>query len=158
MLKKLSLLLLGAGLLPLLLGAGRPADLEITSVETNVIKTQRILRYDFKIRNLGDERIAAEEYPGNHPSGLEINVIPNAKLAAMMEVRKGKYDKMTLRGAGVSGSFEPGRETVCHVEYQIGKDADLSAVASAAIDASLYVLDGTSILARIPLATLENRR
>jgi hypothetical protein len=141
--------------LPLLFVVGfvKKSELVLTSVETTVIKTDRILRYDFKIKNTGTQRIhSTNDYPGNQPYGLEVTVRPNDKLASLMEMETNtKFRKMRYRGGGSQGVFEPGKEASFHAEYQIKENIDVEQVKSAALAGTLLVLDGDKVIAEIQL-------
>jgi hypothetical protein len=142
--------------LPLLctLGFVEKSELVLTSVETTIIKTDRVLRYDFKIKNTGSQRITGTfDYPGHHYYGLEVTVRPNDKLASLMEMEKNsRFRKMQYRGGGSQGVFEPGKEASFHAEYQIKANVDFEEVKSASLDAGLLILDGPKIIQKIPLA------
>ncbi len=137
----------------LIMGFENQKDLTLTQVETTVIKTDRILRYDFKIKNVSNNRIESKfDYPGHHHYGIEVVVRPHDKLASLMEMQKNtKYQKMQPRGSGASGMFNPGQEAAFHNEYQIKDNVDFQEVKKYALDATLVILDGTNVIAEIPL-------
>ncbi len=133
------------------------ANLKITDVEVTIIKTERVLRYDFRIKNLGKNRVGGnEDYPGHHSVVLNIAVRPNSNLAEHMEMEQHtKYKKMFHRGGGGTGFIEPGEEGQFHAEYQIKikemKDTDFEDIKQDALDATLIIMDGVKVIAEIPL-------
>lgn len=135
-------------------------ELVLTSVETTVINTERILRYDFRIKNTCPQRIYGTfDYPGQHAYGLEVTVRPNDKLASLMEMQKNtQFKKMQPRGSGSAGALEPGKEASFHVEYQIKENVDFEKIKSASLEGVLLVLDGPKVIAEIPLAESENKK
>jgi hypothetical protein len=150
--KKVALLFLCLPLL-FLMGFVKPNNLVLTSVETTVIKTERVLRYDFKIKNTGSERIIGTfDYPGHDHYGLEVTVKPNEHLESLMELQKYTvYKKMQFMGGGSSGFIDPKNEASFHLEYKIKEGSDLEKVKTASLDGTLLVLDGPKIIAEIPL-------
>jgi hypothetical protein len=148
--------------LPLLctMGFVEKSDLVLTSVETTVIKTDRVLRYDFKIKNTGSQRITSTfDYPGHHYYGLEVTVKPNDKLASFMDMDKNsRYIKMRYRGGGGAGGFESGKEASFHAEYQIKENVDIEKVRSASLDGVILILDGPKVIVEIPLANSVNKK
>ncbi len=136
-----------------LTGFDRADQLEISNIETTIIKAEKILRYDIKLKNTGTTPINSEfDYPGHNYYGLEIVIRPNKKLASKMElVRGSKFIKMTPMGYGGTGSIEPGKEGSFHVEYRIKNDIDLKSIEKLAFDSTLIILDGVNILKEFSL-------
>lgn len=130
-----------------------PSKVSISDVETTIIKAERTLRYDLIIKNEGTSQIGDKfDYPGHNHYGLELVIKPNKELAALMEKELNtKYSKMLYRGGGGRGSIKPGEEANFHVEYQIKRDADIDQVKKNALKGTLLLLDGTKIIAEIPL-------
>jgi hypothetical protein len=128
------------------------SSLVISDIETTIIKSEKILRYDVKIKNIGKTDIKSEfDYPGHNPNGFEIVIRPNEKLASLMEMEQNtRYKKMVFRGGGSSGFFKAGSETLFHVEYQIKSGSNLKNVKKNALDSTLLLLDGTKIVKEIP--------
>ena len=128
-------------------------QLEISKIETTIIKAERILRYDVKLKNTGTIPIKSVfDYPGHNYYGLEIVVRPNKKLASKMELeRESKFIKMTPMGYGGTGSIEPGKEGSFHVEYRIKDDTPLKDIEDLAFDSTLIIIDGVNILKEFPL-------
>ncbi|WP_277679093.1 hypothetical protein [Gracilibacillus dipsosauri] len=62
-----------------------------------------------------------------------------------------KYSKMLFRGGGGGGSIQPGKEESFHVEYQIKDNVDINQVKKNALEGTLLLLDGTNVIAEIPL-------
>ncbi|WP_167577879.1 hypothetical protein [Ammoniphilus sp. YIM 78166] len=151
--KKLITLLLLCIPLILLVGFKNQKDLTITHIETTLIKSEKILRYDFRIKNISNKPITSKfDYPGHHPFGLQVVVRPNEKLESLMKMETNtKYKKMQHRGYGGSGGFDPQKEAAFHLEYEIKDQADLDEVKKHALDATLVVLDGINVLAEISL-------
>ncbi|RDW20108.1 hypothetical protein CWR48_05180 [Oceanobacillus arenosus] len=133
-------------------------QLKLSDVEITIIKSDGVLRYDFKIKNTGETPIKSEfDYPGRHPLGIELVVRPNEKLATQMEMEENtKYRKMRPRGAGSSSYFQPGVETHFYVEYQVKKGADYDKVRKYALDSTLLILDGMDVSAEFPLNVMKN--
>lgn len=129
--------------------------LKITDAEVTLIKVERVLRYDFKIKNLGKSTVGGnEDYPGHHPLSLNMAVRPNPSLADCMEMETipiTKYKKMVNRGSGGTGYIEPGEEGQFHLEYQIKKDVNLEEAKQKALDGTLIIMDGVKVIAEIPL-------
>ncbi|MDQ0253911.1 hypothetical protein J2S74_001283 [Evansella vedderi] len=153
-----AILLIGLLIGGILLGFDNTDKLEVTNSETTVIKSERILRYDFTIENTGDTPIQSKfDYPGHHYFGIEVVVRPNEKLASLMEmVQDSKYDKMIFRGGGGGGSFEPSNKSKFHLEYEIKEGSDLDKVKKYAYDSTLLILDGPNVIAEIDLSKLED--
>ncbi|MGO4889436.1 hypothetical protein ACJ2A9_16935 [Anaerobacillus sp. MEB173] len=156
--KRLLLLLIMCFALVTLVGLdSNDINLKVTDVEITIIKPERVLRYDFKIKNLGKSRVGGnEDYPGHHQLALNIAVRPNSSLADHMEmVQDTKYKKMVHRGGGERGFLEPGEEGQFHAEYQIKikgkKDTDFKEIKETALDATLIIMDGVKVVAEIPL-------
>jgi hypothetical protein len=78
-----------------LTGFDRANQLEISNIETTIIKAENILRYDIKLKNTGTTPFKSEfDYPGQNSYGLEVVVRPNKRLASKMElVRESKFIK-----------------------------------------------------------------
>ncbi|OPH47389.1 hypothetical protein BC351_40135 [Paenibacillus ferrarius] len=157
--KKISIVLLMCLLLLFTMGFVKKGELILTSVEPTVIKTERILRYDFRIKNTGSQRIISTfDYPGNHLLGLEVTVRPNDKLASLMVMSENTgFRKMQLRGSGSAGIIEPGKESSFHVEFQIKENVEVEKVKSTSLDGVLLILDGPKIIAEIPLTDSINK-
>ncbi|PEY32105.1 hypothetical protein CN354_22160 [Bacillus cereus] len=150
--RKLILIILLITLIPLT-GFDRADQLEISNIETTIIKAEKVLRYDIKLKNTGKSPFKSEfDYPGHNYFGLEIVVRPNKKLASKMEmVRESKFIKMTPMGSGGTGIIEPGKEGSFHVEYRIKNDIDLKRIEKLAFDSTLIIIDGVNILKEFPL-------
>ncbi|OIJ19217.1 hypothetical protein BKP45_13740 [Anaerobacillus alkalidiazotrophicus] len=155
--KKLFVFMLICLFLLMLTGFESQNDLEITDVETTLIKAEHILRYDIKIKNLtGTRLVPVFDYPGHYYYGFEIVIKPNKKLASLMVMDDNtKYKKMMFRGGGASGFLEPGVDTTFSVEYQIKDDSDLEKVKKYAFDSTLLFLDGTKVIAEFPLKKFD---
>ena len=145
-------------LLPILLvvfltAFSSPSKVSISDVQITVIKAERTLRYDFIIKNEGKSLIGNEfDYPGHHHYGLELAIKPGKKLAVLMEKEPDtKYSKMMFRGGGGGGYIQPGKEESFHVEYQIKNNVDIDQVKKNALEGTLLLLDGTNVIAEIPL-------
>lgn len=154
--KRLLLLLIMCSALVSLVGfASNNTNLKITDAEVTIIKVERVLRYDFKIKDLGKSTVGGnEDYPGHHPLSLNMEIRPNPSLADCMEmdqIQKTKYKKMVNRGSGGTGLINPGEEGQFHLEYQIKKDTDLEEIKQKALDGTLIIMDGVKVIAEIPL-------
>lgn len=127
--------------------------LELTNAEITVNESERVLRYDFTIKNTGDAVIKSEfDYPGQHPLGFEFVVRPNNNLATHMVMEDNTtYEKMLSMGSGQKEYFEPGTEMPIHLEYKIKDNADLDQVEQLAKDATLLILDGVDIAMEIAI-------
>ncbi|WP_066083449.1 hypothetical protein [Neobacillus novalis] len=125
----------------------------ITNIETTIIKAERILRYDIKIKNTGTTQFKTEfDYPGQHYYGIEVVIQPNKKLASKMELVDGsKFIKMFPMGAGSTGMIDPGTEGSFHVEYKIKNGTDPKGINKLAFDSTLIILDGVNIVKEFPL-------
>ncbi|WP_068672889.1 hypothetical protein [Oceanobacillus sp. Castelsardo] len=140
-----------------LTGFEHAENLEITKIETTVIEANHELRYDFEIKNNGNEPIKSEfDYPGNQPYGIELVVKPNEKLAKLMEIEGNtEHQKMRPLGSGSRGFFEANSESYFHVSYQIKNGADFDKVKKHALDSSLLILDGIEISVEFPLKNIK---
>ncbi|MEC5423953.1 hypothetical protein QGM71_10670 [Virgibacillus sp. C22-A2] len=136
-----------------LTGFDHADKLKLTDSEITIIKSENILRYDFKIMNIGEEPIKSEfDYPGHHIYGIEIVVRPNEELAMLMEMdENSSYKKMLPMGSGFTGYFQPNVEAAFHIEYKIKEDSNLKEVTNQAKNATLLILDGIDIETEIPL-------
>ncbi|MFC0469083.1 hypothetical protein ACFFHM_00500 [Halalkalibacter kiskunsagensis] len=114
-------------------------DIILTDIETTIIKAENTLRYDIKLKNVGDTEIRSVfDYPGHHPMGFEIVIRPNKELESLMKMEEqSKYKKMVFRGGGSSGLFEVGKEATFHIEYEIKNTSDLNKVSENAFDGTL---------------------
>ncbi|MDQ0862195.1 hypothetical protein [Bacillus sp. V2I10] len=113
-----------------LTGFDRASQLEISNIQTTIIKAEKILRYDIKLKNTGSTPFKSEfDYPGQNPYGREVVVTPNKKLASKMEILRGsQFIKMTSMGSGSTEMIETGTEGSFHVEYRIKNDIDLKGI------------------------------
>lgn len=136
-----------------LTGFDRTEQINISNIETTVIKAENVLRYDIKLKNTGTKPFKSEyDYPGQHHYGLEIVVRPNKKLASRMEmVQDSEFIKMLPMGSGGTGLIEPGTEGSFHVEYKIKEGANLKEVKKWVFDSTLLILDGVNIIKEFPL-------
>ncbi|TDK61755.1 hypothetical protein E2K98_12765 [Bacillus salipaludis] len=136
-----------------LTGFDKTELINISNIETTIIKAENVLRYDIKLKNSGTTPLKSEfDYPGQHYYGIELVVRPNKKLASKMEmVEDSKFFKMLPMGSGATGSIEPGTEGSFHLEYKIKKGANLKEVKKLAFDSTLLILDGVNIIKEIPL-------
>ncbi|USK32578.1 hypothetical protein LIT25_18530 [Bacillus sp. F19] len=140
-----------------LTGFDRASQIEISSIQTTIIKAEKILRYDFKLKNNGSTPFESEfDYPGQNPYGLEVVIRPNKSLASkMVLVRGSKFIKMTPMGSGSPGIIDPGAEGSFHVEYKIKDDIDLRGIKKLAFDSTLLIIDGVDILKEFPLEKVK---
>lgn len=140
-----------------LTGFDHADNLEITNIETTVIEANHELRFDFEIKNNGNQPIKSEfDYPGSHPYGIELVVKPNEELAKLMEMEENtKHPKMLSLGSGSRGFFEADSESYFHVSYQIKDGADFDKVKKHALDSTLLILDGIEISAEFPLKNMK---
>jgi hypothetical protein len=140
-----------------LAGFDRGNQLEISNIETTIIKGEHLLRYDIRLKNTGNTPFKSEfDYPGHNHYGIEAVIKPNKKLQAQMEmVKDSKYRKMMIMSAGSTGLMDPGMEGRFSVEYKIKETANLEKVESAAFDATLLILDGVDIVREFPLKELR---
>jgi len=154
--RKLALVFLLISLLPLT-GFHSANQLVITNIETTIIKAERILRYDIKIKNTGTTHFKSEfDYPGQHSYGIEVVVRPNKKLASKMELVEGsKFIKMIPMSSGSTGMIAPGTEGSFHVEYKIKNGTDLKEIKKMAFDSTLIILDGINIVKEFPLEKVK---
>lgn len=141
-----------------LTGFDNQDKLKISKAEITIIKSEDILRYDFKIKNTGKSPVKSEfDYPGHHLYGIEMVVRPSEKLASfMMMVEDTKYKKMVPMGGGNSGQIDPGNEGSFHAEYKIKEGADLDKVRKHAFDSTVLILDGLNITAEFPLKGIKS--
>ncbi|WP_456274652.1 hypothetical protein [Bacillus sp. AK031] len=141
----------------LLAGFDRGDQLEISNIETTIIKGERLLRYDIRLKNTGKTSFKSEfDYPGQQHYGIEAVIRPNKKLAAQMEmVQDSKYPKMMMWSSGSTGLMDPGMEGRFHLEYKIKEAANLDKVELAALDATLLILDGVDIVKEFPLKKMR---
>lgn len=132
-------------------------DIILTDIETTIIKAENTLRYDLKLKNVGQEKIESEfDYPGHHPMGFEIVIRPNTELESLMKMEEqSKYKKMVFRGGGSSGIFEVGKKATFHIEYEIKNNSNLNKVSEAAFDGTLILLDGYRVVKEFPLKNFE---
>jgi len=132
-------------------------DIILTDVETTIIKAENTLRYDLKLKNIGNAEIKSEfDYPGHHHFGFEIVIRPNKKLESLMKMEnQSKYKKMVIRGGGSPGHFEVGKEAAFHIEYEIKNTSDLNKVSENAFDGTLILLDGYKVVKEFSLKNIE---
>ncbi|MFD1167564.1 hypothetical protein [Oceanobacillus caeni] len=140
-----------------LTGFDHTENLEITKIETTVDEANHELRYDFEIKNNGNEPIKSEfDYPGSHPYGIELVVKPNEELAGLMEMEENtKHQKMLSLSSGSRGFFEPNSESYFYVSYQIKNGANFAKVKKHALDSTLLILDGVEVSAEFPLQNIK---
>ncbi|MDQ8739457.1 hypothetical protein [Paenibacillus sp. LHD-38] len=157
---KVSIVLLMCLSLFFTMGFEKKSELVLTNVETTVIKSEHILRYDFRIKNTGSQRIFGTfDYPGHHSYGLEVTVRPYDKLASLMEIQQNTvFRKMQFRGGSSEGILEPGKEASFHAEFQIKENVDVGKVKSTSLEGVLLILDGPKVIAEIPLADSLNKK
>ncbi|WML38352.1 hypothetical protein RCG19_14110 [Neobacillus sp. OS1-2] len=129
----------------------------ITHIDTTIIKAERILRYDIKIKNTGNTPFKSEfDYPGQHNYGIEVVVRPNKELASKMELVEGsEFIKMIPWGSGSTGLIDSGHEGSFHVEYKIKKGAHLKEMKELAFDSTLIILDGVNVVKEFPLDKVD---
>lgn len=132
-------------------------QLVITKIDTTIIKAERILRYDIKIKNTGNTPFKSEfDYPGQHNYGIEVVVRPNKELASKMELVGGsKFIKMIPWGSGSTGIIDSESEGSFHVEYKIKKGTNLKEIKELAFDSTLIILDGVNIVKEFPLDKVD---
>ncbi|WLD94303.1 hypothetical protein [Alkalihalobacillus sp. AL-G] len=127
----------------------------VTDANITIIEPERILRYDFKIKNTGDSRLDHIDYPGHDHIGINLAVRPDKKLTSLMVMEKyTKYRKMQFRGGG-GGALLPGKEASFHLEYKIKNDAELKRVKENALGATLLILNGTNTISEIHLSKFK---
>ncbi|MBP1965580.1 hypothetical protein [Paenibacillus aceris] len=134
----------------------------VRSVETNVLKTAGVLRYDIVLKKSKDLKLDydAGDSPGHrmfhHGNGINFAIRPNQSLASLMELEKNtKYVKMEYRGGGNSGNISGEDETTLNLEYAIKKGSDFEEVRNSALDSTLLILMGNKVIAEIPLNKKE---
>lgn len=129
-------------------GFDRVEHITVANIETTIIKSENILRYDIKLKNSGTKPFKSEyDYPGQRYYGLELVVRPNKKLASRMEIiNDSKFVKMVFIGSGGPGFIEPGGEGSFHVMYRIKEGENLEEVRKLAFDSKLLLLDGVDII------------
>lgn len=137
----------------LLTGFSHQEHLKINEVHTTINKSQKSIRYDFKIKNTGNKTIGNEfDYPGYHYGGLEIVVVPGKDLEELMKLMKNtKYKKMEPSGFGGQGFIHPKGIGEFHAEYFFKDIKDLEKIKKHALNGKLIILDGTNVIAELPL-------
>jgi hypothetical protein len=140
-----------------LAGFERGDQLEISNIETTIIKGEHLLRYDIRLKNIGKTSFKSEfDYPGHNHYGIEAVIRPNRKLQSQMEmVNDSRYRKMMIMSAGSTGLLDPGKEGRFSMEYKITETANLEKVEAAALDATLLILDGVDIVREFPLKDMR---
>lgn len=138
---------------------GKP-KLVVTQTDLTIMKAEKVLRYDFTIKNIGRKTLQPQfDYPGHHYYPIEVAVRPGKQLKRYMVMDEHtKYRKMAFKGSGSGGLLDPGREVHFYVEYRIQEDADLSKVLENARDGVLLVLDGPKVVAEFPLQDAEGKK
>lgn len=150
--KKYLILILAFSLF-FLSGFSHQKHLKITEVHTTINQSQKTIRYDFKIVNTSSKVIGNEfDYPGYHYWGLEVVVVPGKELEKLMSMMDhSKYKKMQHSGFGGNGMINPHETAEFHTEYFFKDLKDLDKLKKHALDGKVIILDGTNIIAELPL-------
>jgi hypothetical protein len=146
-----SLLIVGVSFL--LIGFSYQEHLEISEIQTTINQSTKTIRYDFKIKNTGNKLIGNSfDYPGYHYGGMEIVVVPGKDLEKLMRmVENSKYKKMEAAGFGGQGFIHPKEIGEFHAEYFFKDIRDLEKIKKHALNGNLLILDGTNVIAELPL-------
>ncbi|MFC4559993.1 hypothetical protein ACFO3D_17670 [Virgibacillus kekensis] len=137
----------------LLSGFSHQNHLKLIDVDTTIIVPEKIIRYDLKIKNTGSTTIGTEfDYPGYKYTGIEVVVVPNKKLEQFMKMLPNtKYKKMKPAGFGGTGRIPPDKIGDFHAEYIYKHKSDSDKIKKMALNAKIIVLDGTNVIAELPL-------
>jgi len=136
-----------------LTGFSHQEDLEIVKVNTTINEAQKIITYDFKIRNNGKSNIGdGFDYPGYHFGGMEVVVVPDKELEGLMKMlRNTKYKKMESAGFGGQGSIYPNQVADFHASYYYRNTTDSKLLKKKALNGKVIILEGTNVIAELPL-------
>ncbi|MBS4196703.1 hypothetical protein [Lederbergia citri] len=151
--KKSLLLISVLSLFLLLSGFSHQKHIKIKEVHTTINQFQKTIRYDIKIKNTSNKVIGNEfDYPGYHYWGLEVVVVPGKKLEKLMSmIDHSKYKKMQHSGFGGNGMINPYATAEYHTEYFFKDLKELDKLKKHALDGKLIILDGTNVIAELPL-------
>jgi len=83
---------------------------------------------------------------------LEVVVIPNKELEKLMKMMEDtKFKKMEISGFGGSGIIQANETAEFHSTYFYKDSTDINLLKKEALNAKIIVLDGTDVIAELPL-------
>ncbi|MGM0875893.1 MAG: hypothetical protein ACQEWV_14140 [Bacillota bacterium] len=137
----------------LLTGFDHQEDLKIVEVHTTINESQHTITYDFKIKNTSKRTVGGKfDYPGYHHGGMEVVVVPNKELEQLMKMMKDtKYKKMEFSGFGGQGRILPNETAEFNAGYFYKNSTDTELLKKIALNGKIVVLDGTEVIAELPL-------
>lgn len=137
----------------ILTGFDHQEDLKIVDVHITINESQHTITYDFKIKNTSKRTVGDEfDYPGYQHGGMEVVVVPNQELEQLMKMMKGtKYKKMEVSGFGGQGGILPNQTAEFNAAYFYKNSTDTELLEKIALNGKIVVLDGTEVIAELPL-------
>ncbi|WP_216831337.1 hypothetical protein [Alkalihalobacterium elongatum] len=137
----------------LLTGFSHQNHLVIDDVYLTINEAKKTLRYDFKIKNTGNTPIESKfDYAGYHYGSIEVVVVPGKKLERYMKMMENtKYKKMEFSNFGGDGGIPAKGIGEFYGEYYFKDTKDLEKIERYAFDGKLLILDGTNVIAELPL-------
>jgi hypothetical protein len=152
--KKLLGLFVACIMIIVLIGFDKQQSFNLKAVKINV--KDNILRYDVILKTDDGTPIKSRfDYPGQRIHGFELAVVPNKRLANLMELDGNQESRFTKMRPNKIGTRSSSRDEEIHLfcEYIIKNDSDLVKVKEFAKDeATIFIFDGANKIIEQPIS------